>query len=761
MTAITPTDNLFPLLFDSITDGILCLDAVRDDTQVPIDFRVSYQNASVQRLLTPAYRLAPGSCLMHDNALHYTRLAPLFASCVSVLTTGVSAESTFCTHLNQQVRVGQVRVGESLILTLRPGSVLPELEADPVRQAPLLKGILNASLNGIIAYRAVRDADGTICDFVILEHNEVARLMMALPTDALGQTLLNQQSSVRLAELFTFLVGVVETGEPFRLETPYDRHGLSDWFDISVVKLDDGFVITFIDITELRLATRQTERQTSLLQSILNTSLHGIIAYQAIRDVAGSIVDFRIQLVNNVAYQQGVTLLSGPSVGRTLKEFSPGTETDGSFRQFAHVCNTGEPFQGTRHYVALDQWADVAITKLDDGVLVTFNNVTEAKRAEVRVQQQAELLNSILDNAIYGIISCTVQRDSAGVIADFMIQTVNRPAAVMVGGSIGELPGQSLLSSWALPEEINPMALYRSAIESGQPQRREFRIDGSDSERWLDVLAAPLNAGLVVTLVDITETKQAELNRQALITELQRSNANLEQFAYVASHDLQEPLRKVIAFGDVLQEQFAPALSETGVDMIKRMQTAANRMQVLIKDLLTYSRVASKRDPFRPIDINRIVTDVLVDLETTIHEKAATITMDSLPKMPGDAMQIRQLFQNLLSNALKFSRPGIAPVIHIDCRPARGHEFDMVPVTESRRRFYCIDVHDNGIGFEPKYAERIFQVFQRLHSRSQYAGTGIGLAIVQKVVENHKGYVSAVGHLGTGTTFKILLPMDV
>ena len=184
-------------------------------------------------------------------------------------------------------------------------------------------------------------------------------------------------------------------------------------------------------------------------------------------------------------------------------------------------------------------------------------------------------------------------------------------------------------------------------------------------------------------------------------------------------------------------------------------------MQVLIKDLLAYSRVASKRDPFRVIDMNQLVSDVLNDLETSIQAKAATITLDDLPNMPGDAMQLRQLFQNLLSNALKFSQPNVAPSIHINCHLIQGSESDVVPVAEANRKFYSIEVADSGIGFEPKYADRIFQVFQRLHGRSQYEGTGIGLAIVQKVVENHRGYILAEGRPGAGTTFKILLPIDV
>jgi light-regulated signal transduction histidine kinase (bacteriophytochrome) len=286
----------------------------------------------------------------------------------------------------------------------------------------------------------------------------------------------------------------------------------------------------------------------------------------------------------------------------------------------------------------------------------------------------------------------------------------------------------------------------------------------SDVEVWLDSSATPRDGdGLVISFIDITERKKAQRQADTLIGELRKSNANLEQFAYVASHDLQEPLRKVMAFGDILQKQYASALDEAGIDMIRRMQSAAQRMQVLIRDLLTFSRVANSSDEFCPVDLNTVVIDVLADLDTLVIDKGARAETDVLPVIKGDALQLRQLFQNLLSNALKFVRSETVPQIRISYTRVDARNptlLSIVPADQQASAYHRIEVSDNGIGFEPQYATQIFQLFQRLHSRSQYTGTGIGLSIVQKVVENHRGYIQAQGRPGEGSTFVILLPTD-
>ncbi|WP_128543109.1 ATP-binding protein [Larkinella soli] len=260
---------------------------------------------------------------------------------------------------------------------------------------------------------------------------------------------------------------------------------------------------------------------------------------------------------------------------------------------------------------------------------------------------------------------------------------------------------------------------------------------------------------------ELQETKmQLEQYQNELkmnIGELNRSNQELAEFAYVASHDLQEPLRKIQSFGTLLLENFAPELSPTAQDMIHRMHTAAERMHGLIKDLLSYSRLNTYRQPFRPVDLNVLVKEVLGDLEITVREKGAKILTEPLPVVKGNALQLRQMFQNLLSNALKFTTADRAPVISVQTAEMAAGD---VPVflRHPEPHYLAIRVADNGIGFDEKYHDRIFQLFQRLHGKDQYSGTGIGLTICKKVAEMHGGTIGAQAQPGQGATFTIYLP---
>ena len=232
---------------------------------------------------------------------------------------------------------------------------------------------------------------------------------------------------------------------------------------------------------------------------------------------------------------------------------------------------------------------------------------------------------------------------------------------------------------------------------------------------------------------------------------LARSNEELQQFAFIASHDLQEPLRKIIAFGDRLQVTCSEALSPQGLDYLQRMQNAAGRMQTLIEDLLTLSRVTTRAQPFVTVNLTQIVQEVLSDLEIRIQQTQANIEIGELPTINADPLQIRQLLQNLIGNALKFHRDSVPPMVSIYFQELE---------TEEDLRWCEIIVKDNGIGFNEKYLDRIFNVFQRLHGRSEYEGTGMGLAICRKIVERHRGRITAKSEPGKGTSFIVTLPID-
>ncbi|WP_461148647.1 PAS domain-containing protein [Spirosoma pulveris] len=308
---------------------------------------------------------------------------------------------------------------------------------------------------------------------------------------------------------------------------------------------------------------------------------------------------------------------------------------------------------------------------------------------------------------------------------------------------------------------------YRWAIDLGSPR---FAADGT-------------YAGMIGTVVDVhdqriarqelaesearlrtlsteldLQVQQRTQQLQASIQDLQRSNENLGQFAYVASHDLQEPLRKIQQFGDILKDSYGAALGE-GLDHLNRMQSAAYRMSVLIRDLLTYSRISTRQEATQTISLDEVVHWVLSDLELRITETGALLDVAPLPMVLGDASQLSQLFLNLLSNALKFRRSDTTPHIQIRVNTVRAADLPLwIRPTRAAAAYHRIDVVDNGIGFEEKYTDRIFQVFQRLQGKNQYEGTGIGLAICEKVAANHGGAISATSQPGNGATFSVYLP---
>lgn len=239
-------------------------------------------------------------------------------------------------------------------------------------------------------------------------------------------------------------------------------------------------------------------------------------------------------------------------------------------------------------------------------------------------------------------------------------------------------------------------------------------------------------------------SSQLEERVEKRTQELERSNKDLEDFASIASHDLKEPLRKISSFGELLKDGL-PDLKPPASEYLDRIQRSAVRMENFINDLLDFSSITFKAKPFELTDLNQIVEEVLIDLETRIANTGGTVRIINLPTLEADPFQMRQLFQNLIGNALKFHREDSPPVISLDCKKDEGSK-------------WVISVKDNGVGFDPEHAERIFKPFERLHGKSAYEGTGIGLAICMKIVNRHNGEISVTSDTQSGSEFTVTLP---
>jgi PAS domain S-box-containing protein len=385
------------------------------------------------------------------------------------------------------------------------------------------------------------------------------------------------------------------------------------------------------------------------------------------------------------------------------------------------------------------------------GAFAAARDITELKKSEEAVRAASLYTRSLIEASLDPLVTISV---------DGKIMDVNRATELVTGVPREQLIGSDFSDYFNEPEKAREG--YHEVFSEGSVTDYPLAIRHT-SGRTTDVLynatvyrnEAGEVQGVFAAARDVTQLKRAEERLRTYMTKLEWSNRELQDFAFVASHDLQEPLRKIQAFGDQLKTKYKESLNDEGRDYLGRMQNAANRMQTLIQALLNYSRVTTKAEPFSPVNLTRLIQEVVNDLEMSIRETGGQVEVGKFPDLEADANQLRQLFQNLISNGLKF-RQEAKPVIKIYGSPFRSPEPKGV---SSAREEYQIFVEDNGIGFDEKYLDRIFVPFQRLHGRDTYKGTGIGLAICRKIVERHGGSITAKSAPGKGSTFIITLPM--
>ena len=390
----------------------------------------------------------------------------------------------------------------------------------------------------------------------------------------------------------------------------------------------------------------------------------------------------------------------------------------------------------------------LCLTLILAGVII----LTLQRRMLAAVRRKAEQLREAIN-----FTEAVISHAGEGIVVydrEMKFKALNKLMAESLGVTVEQVQGKYAYDVFPFLKEQGIDEYHRRALSGEMITSHDLFAELPNGKTaWRSATYAPLrNAdgeiiGIIGTVRDITARKKTEAELRAFTARLEQSNRELQDFALVASHDLQEPLRKIQAFGDRLQTKYREQLGETGLDYLARMQNAASRMQTLINDLLSFSRVTTRAKPFEPIDLERIAHEVVSDLEIRIEQTSGRVEIEALPIIDADPVQMRQLFQNLIGNALKFHKPDEAPVVRVNGSLINGD----AGVCE-------IIVTDNGIGFDEKYLDRIFTIFQRLHGRSEYEGTGVGLAVCRKIAERHGGTITAKSQPQQGTTFIITLP---
>ncbi|WP_162944527.1 ATP-binding protein [Flavisolibacter nicotianae] len=759
------TENLIAQLFDSQPDSVVWFVPVFDSegNNVVIDFEARYCNHSAAQILGISPGQVVGGRLQSTSLLDDPSVKLIFQQCLEVWRTGEPLEhSYYSPGFERYFNVQRRKVDGGILSISRDRTREVRMEIDRQEQEKMYQHILDSSADGVMLLKSIRNKTGRIVDFYVTHCNRKGLEWGQFPPDAVGKKLLELLPHLKFSEQFDLHKSVVESGLPVRFETTFKTPGGEEygWFMVSLSRLGDGVISSFVDITEKKVYEQQILEQKNLLNNILDASLNAVYTCEAVRNATGNIVDFRFVQVN----QRFRELSVRPEIdviGKNLLEEFPATRQTIMVDKLVSVINTGKAERFEVHYRSdhYDGWYDTCAVKLgENSVVVTFTNITDQKQAALEVEQQKDMLDKILRFSPSSISVLKAIRNAEGEVIDFQNVLVNDLAVQFTGISRQDLLNRSNAALDPAFLQSPLFHLLSMTLQTGESCYTDYRLP---TGKWIEGAASKMDREhLICVTTDVTQAKESQQRMQSLLDELKRSNESLEEFTRAASHDMKEPIRKVQFFADRLKGRLEGRLSEEEKSMMERMETAASRMKLLVDDLLEYAHVnAQPAAEMEDIDLNKKVKLVLSDLELMVTEKKAKIDVGLLPVVKGHRRQLQQLFHNLLSNAIKYAKPGIEPVVTVSAHTITGGASGFsVATMDAEKLFHLIEVADNGIGFEQEYADRIFNVFTRLHGNSEYDGTGVGLAIVRKVVENHHGYISAESSPGVGTTFRVLLP---
>lgn len=661
----------------------------------------------------------------------------------------------------------------------------------------IIRGIFNSSRNAIVALKTVRDSSHKITDFCFQTANHATHELLQKQQDEyIGKSFRKEGGILAISGLFEKYEKVVQH-DTLLLEDVYaadqDR-----WFEVAAVKMMDGLVVTYTDITAKKQAEQKLRKNYNELITVkenlksLNAGLEDKITERT-RKLSESEERFRLVsqatndaiwdwdfVNNNVWWNDSFFSLFGYPKGEYdrafwLSNIHPDEQQAISAGIYAAI-NSSEN-QWTAEYrfkKANGEYAhilDRAYVLHDEfgtpyRMLGSMLDVSELKVAEEEVASNIARRKFMAESMPLVVFTANAARE---------IEFVNRQFEVYTG-----LPAEEALKGgWKQALQPHDLAElnkhWTNAAVTASDFSLELRMRTVSGDYHWNLLTAKAGKDKegnlkdwIITTTDIHEQKvmnevleqkvaQRTTELQKINVELENSNTDLQQFASVASHDLQEPLRKIHMFSKLIKDKYAAQLENEARDYLDRVLNASVRMRSLITDILKFSRLSANGAMFEPTNLNSILQAITEDLEIAILEKKAILNIEPLPVIEVIAPQIRQVFQNLISNSLKFMQPGIQPVITITGQRLREKSFNSS--IEENGPFCLITVKDNGIGFDEQFKNTIFTLFQRLHSKDKFEGSGIGLAITKKIIDKHNGLITASSTSGEGAIFSIILPV--
>lgn len=646
------------------------------------------------------------------------------------------------------------------------------------QSSAFLQNILKSSPNVVSHFEPIINNKNDVIDFKFLFTSEQIEGMTGdSQNDITGTSLSRSFPTVTKNGLLELMKKCLLTGETQSHQAEYEFNGKHIWLSNTINKLGNGVTNTARDSTlekqteeklkrlNERLKTQNLELLDgkAFLNNIFKSTSNVVMNLASVRDKEGTIIDFKILFLND-AINTVTGDIPEEIKGTKLSKTFPTTFTTNVFKNLVACIEQDKPSSYETSYKSKGEilWFQATAIKLNDGVTVTTRDITHDKKKEkelILLNETLKIQNAILEDAE----KMAKVGSYSAVIEEGIFEFSPNLYALLEYKRDEFIPTFENCRKLIHPDDVLEYANRANTIREGtEPSGHVYRIRTKSKKlKYFKTYGhfeqRQEKKVLVGVIQDVTEEIKAAEKLKNKNIALKRSNLELESFNRVASHDLQEPMRKIQMFISRISDNELNKLSEKGRNYFDKIDKSANRMQILIKHLLAYSRINKAKKDFIKVDLNETMNKVLEDLDERIKEAKIEIVIDKLPTVKAIPFQMEQLLNNLISNAIKYRIPNESSKVVIDCKKLPKakipDDFDY-----KRKSYFRLSVMDNGIGFDQENAEKIFGLFERLHQKDEYSGTGIGLAICKKIVENHKGHIFAESEENKGASFCVYLP---